>query len=216
MDLHHSNFLPFLWFCTFTSSIILLFVMQFLPISDLLPPNFLLGWILIVVLPGPVHSKNVLLLERWWLCLMIISLAWMNWLLKTFMTGLSDGLWLTQASKVNTGKRSWKRSSTHVYISRLIRVLQIPESRDSLPLHLNQLRPHDILSQGVFMTINNFNGNRNGLNGATPSRAIVNMTDKNSNQRQRLHQDQPQTPSGVYNSQKQVNLAFNFQWFIIF
>jgi hypothetical protein len=66
------------------------------------------------------------------------------------------------------------------------------------------------------MTINNFNGNRNGLNGATPSRAIVNMTDKNSNQRQRLHQDQPQTPSGVYNSQKQVNLAFNFQWFIIF
>ncbi|KAI5596750.1 hypothetical protein BDE02_02G022200 [Populus trichocarpa] len=112
-----------------------------------------------------------------------------------------------KASKVNTGKRSWKRSSTHVYISRLIRVLQIPESRDSLPLHLNQLRPHDILSQGVFMTINNFNGNRNGLNGATPSRAIVNMTDKNSNQRQRLHQDQPQTPSGVYNSQKQT---FNF------
>ncbi|XP_034919607.1 uncharacterized protein [Populus alba] len=119
-----------------------------------------------------------------------------------------------KASKVNTGKRSWKRSSTHVYISRLIRVLQIPESRDSLPLHLNQLRPHDILRQGVFMTINNFNGNRNGLNGATPSRAIVNMTDKNSNQvgigtlqRQRLHQDQPQTPSGVYNSQKQT---FNF------
>ncbi|KAG6783695.1 hypothetical protein POTOM_009361 [Populus tomentosa] len=119
-----------------------------------------------------------------------------------------------KASKVNTGKRSWKRSSTHVYISRLIRVLQIPESRDSLPLHLNQLRPHDILRQGVFMTINNFNGNRNGLNGATPSRAIVSMTDKNSNQvgigtlqRQRLHQDQPQTPSGVYNSQKQT---FNF------
>ncbi|KAI9398928.1 hypothetical protein POPTR_002G022800v4 [Populus trichocarpa] len=112
-----------------------------------------------------------------------------------------------KASKVNTGKRSWKRSSTHVYISRLIQVLQIPESRDSLPLNLNQLRPHDILRQGVFMTINNFNGNRNGLNGATPSRAIVNMTDKNSNQRQRLHQDQPQTPSGVYNSQKQT---FNF------
>lgn len=119
-----------------------------------------------------------------------------------------------KASKVNSGKRSWKRSSTHVYISRLIRVLQIPESRDSLPLHLNQLRPHDILRQGVFMTINNFNGNRNGLNGATPSRAIVNMTDKNSNQvgigtlqRQRLHQDQPQTPSGVYDSQKQT---FNF------
>ncbi|KAJ6708737.1 hypothetical protein OIU74_009950 [Salix koriyanagi] len=119
-----------------------------------------------------------------------------------------------KASKVNTDKRSWKRSSTHVYISRLIQVLQIPESRDSLPLHLNQLRPQDILKQGVFMTINNFNGNRNGLNGATTSKAKVNTTDKNSNQdgigtlrRQRLHQDQPQTPSGVYNSQKQT---FNF------
>ncbi|KAJ6392287.1 hypothetical protein OIU77_026105 [Salix suchowensis] len=119
-----------------------------------------------------------------------------------------------KASKVNTDKRSWKRSSTHVYISHLIQVLQIPESRDSLPLHLNQLRPQDILRQGVFMTINNFNGNRNGLNGATPSKAKVNTTDKNSNQdgigtlrRQRLHQDQPQTPSGVYNSQKQT---FNF------
>ncbi|KAF9686726.1 hypothetical protein SADUNF_Sadunf02G0019400 [Salix dunnii] len=119
-----------------------------------------------------------------------------------------------KASKVNTDKRSWKRSSTHVYISRLIQVLQIPESRDSLPLHLNQLRPQDILRQGVFMTINNFNANRNGLNGATPSKAEVNMTDKNSNQdgigtlqRQGLHHDQPQTPSGVYNSQKQT---FNF------
>ena len=68
------------------------------------------------------------------------------------------------------------------------------------------------------MTINNFNANRNGLNGATPFKAEVNMTDKNSNQdgigtlqRQGLHQDQPQTPSGVYNSQKQVNLALNFQ-----
>ncbi|XP_011029006.1 PREDICTED: uncharacterized protein LOC105128861 isoform X2 [Populus euphratica] len=119
-----------------------------------------------------------------------------------------------KAFKVNTGKRSWKRSATHVYISHLTRVLQIPESRDSLPMHLNQLRPHDILRQGVFMTINNLNGNRNGLNGATPSRAIVNRTDKNSNQvgigtlqRQRLHQDQPQTPPGVCNSQKQT---FNF------
>ncbi|CAK7346213.1 unnamed protein product [Dovyalis caffra] len=121
-----------------------------------------------------------------------------------------------KVSKVNTDKRSLKRSTTHVYISRLIRVLQIPESRDSLPLNRNQLRPQDILRQGVFMTINDFNGSRNGLNGATPARAVGNVADKNSNQvgidslqRRRLHQDQSQTSSasGVYNSQKQT---FNF------
>ncbi|KAI5590056.1 hypothetical protein POPTR_005G238800v4 [Populus trichocarpa] len=120
-----------------------------------------------------------------------------------------------KVSKVSTDKRSLKRSTTHVYISHLIRVLQIPESKDSLPLHLNQPRPQDILRQGAFMTMNDFNGNRNGLNGATSARAIINMVDKNSNQvemgtlLQRTLQDQPQTSSasGVHNSQKQT---FNF------
>ncbi|KAJ6998798.1 hypothetical protein NC653_014836 [Populus alba x Populus x berolinensis] len=120
-----------------------------------------------------------------------------------------------KVSKVSTDKRSLKRSTTHVYISHLIRVLQIPESKDSLPLHLNQPRPHDILRQGAFMTMNDFNGNRNGLNGATSARAIINIGDKNSNQvemgtlLQRTLQDQPQasSASGVHNSQKQT---FNF------
>ncbi|KAH8509586.1 hypothetical protein H0E87_011367 [Populus deltoides] len=120
-----------------------------------------------------------------------------------------------KVSKVSTDKRSLKRSTTHVYISHLIRVLQIPESKDSLPLHLNQPRPQDILRQGAFMTMNDFNDNRNGLNGATSARAIINMVDKNSNQvemgtlLQRTLQDQPQTSSasGVHNSQKQT---FNF------
>ncbi|XP_061972193.1 uncharacterized protein LOC133694618 isoform X2 [Populus nigra] len=120
-----------------------------------------------------------------------------------------------KVSKVSTDKRSLRRSTTHVYISHLIRVLQIPESKDSLPPHLNQPRPQDILRQGAFMTMNDFNGNRNGLNGATSARAIINMVDKNSNQvematlLQRTLQDQPQTSSasGVHNSQKQT---FNF------
>ncbi|XP_034931600.1 uncharacterized protein [Populus alba] len=120
-----------------------------------------------------------------------------------------------KVSKVSTDKRSLKRSTTHVYISHLIRVLQIPESKDSLPLHLNQPRPNDILRQGAFMTMNDFNGNRNGLNGATSARAIINIGDKNSNQvemgtlLQQTLQDQPQasSASGVHNSQKQT---FNF------
>ncbi|KAG6774715.1 hypothetical protein POTOM_022081 [Populus tomentosa] len=120
-----------------------------------------------------------------------------------------------KVSKVSTDKRSLKRSTTHVYLSHLIRVLQIPESKDSLPLHLNQPWPHDILRQGAFMTMNDFNGNRNVLNGATSARAIINIADKNSNQvemgtlLQRTLQDQPQTSSvsGVHNSQKQT---FNF------
>ncbi|KAJ6681040.1 hypothetical protein OIU74_019508 [Salix koriyanagi] len=106
-----------------------------------------------------------------------------------------------KVSKVSTDKRSLKRSTKHVYISRLIQVLQIRESKDSLPLHLNQLKPPDKLRQGAFMTINDFNGNGNGLNGATSARAI--MVDKNSNQ---VEIGTP--PSGVHNSHKQVNLAF--------
>ncbi|XP_011045100.1 PREDICTED: uncharacterized protein LOC105140104 isoform X2 [Populus euphratica] len=120
-----------------------------------------------------------------------------------------------KVSKVSTDKRSLKRSTTHVYISHLIRVLQIPESKDSLPRHLNEPRPQDILRQGAFMTMNDLNGNRNGLNGATSARAIINMVDKNSNQvemgtlLQRTLQDQPQTSSasGAHNSHKQT---FNF------
>uniref|UniRef100_A0A6N2LDB2 Uncharacterized protein n=1 Tax=Salix viminalis TaxID=40686 RepID=A0A6N2LDB2_SALVM len=105
-----------------------------------------------------------------------------------------------KVSKVSTDKRSLKRSTKHVYISRLIQVLQIQESKDSLPLHLNQLKPPDKLRQGAFMTINDFNGNGNGLNGATSARAI--MVDKNSNQ---VEIGTP--PSGVHNSHKQT---FNF------
>ncbi|KAJ6681039.1 hypothetical protein OIU74_019508 [Salix koriyanagi] len=105
-----------------------------------------------------------------------------------------------KVSKVSTDKRSLKRSTKHVYISRLIQVLQIRESKDSLPLHLNQLKPPDKLRQGAFMTINDFNGNGNGLNGATSARAI--MVDKNSNQ---VEIGTP--PSGVHNSHKQT---FNF------
>ncbi|KAJ6352107.1 hypothetical protein OIU76_001342 [Salix suchowensis] len=105
-----------------------------------------------------------------------------------------------KVSKVSTDKRSLKRSTKHVYISRLIQVLQIPESKDSLPLHLNQLKPPDKLRQGAFMTINDFNGNGNGLNGATSARAI--MVDKNSNQ---VEISTP--PSGVHNSHKET---FNF------
>ncbi|KAF9683136.1 hypothetical protein SADUNF_Sadunf05G0180700 [Salix dunnii] len=115
-----------------------------------------------------------------------------------------------KVSKVSTDKRSLKRSTRHVYISRLIQVLQISESKDSLPLHLNQLKPPDILRQSAFMTANDFNGNGNGLNGATSARAI--MVDKNSNQVEfgtllwRTLQDQPQasSASGVHSSHKQT------------
>jgi len=218
MVLHHSNFLPCLWSCAFTASMPLQFVIQF-SLSQILchQISFLDGYCswcyqaqfipeLFVYWKGDGRLES----NDYFSCPHEL-------VAQNLMTGLSYGLWLVQVSKVSTDKRSLKRSTTHVYISHLIRVLQIPESKDSLPLHLNQPRPQDILRQGAFMTMNDFNGNRNGLNGATSARAIINMVDKNSNQvemgtlLQRTLQDQPQTSSasGVHNSQKQVNLAMS-------
>ncbi|XP_048226976.1 uncharacterized protein LOC8274655 isoform X2 [Ricinus communis] len=134
--------------------------------------------------------------------------AWLN-------TTTSHGPVLSDSStgklsKVPTDRRSWKRCAAHVYISRLIRVLEVPESKESLQLPSNQLRPHEILKQGVLMTINDFNSN--DLNGVASASSLINKIKKNPSdaksgnlQHLRLRQDhsQPALSCGVYTSQKQ-------------
>ncbi|KAG8654563.1 hypothetical protein MANES_05G147800v8 [Manihot esculenta] len=113
--------------------------------------------------------------------------------------------------KISTDRGSWKRCAAHVYIGHLIRALQIPRSKESLQRPLNQLRPHEILKQGVLRTINDFNGIRNDLNGITSIGTVVNAPVKNPNdgkndifQHLRPHQDRSQSALA---SQKQ---GFNF------
>ncbi|XP_021682680.2 uncharacterized protein LOC110666483 isoform X2 [Hevea brasiliensis] len=137
--------------------------------------------------------------------------AWLGTRPGSFQNG-STG----KVSKVSTDRRLWKRCAAHVYIGCLIQALQMPESKESLPMPPSQLRPHEILKQGVLMTINDLSGVRNDSNGVTSASSIVNAVGKNSNdsksdilQHLRPHQNHSQTTlaSGVYTCQKQ---AFNF------
>jgi hypothetical protein len=130
------------------------------------------------------------------------------------------GVGLTlQISKVGVNGNSRKRCATHVHISRLIRILQMPENQERLLLQPNHLKPQEGSKLGVLMAINNFHGVRNSLNGIiSPTNLCNSTTERNSNeaktgilQHQRLHQDQPQAAlaSGVYTPQKQVRLYCN-------
>ncbi|XP_043809347.1 uncharacterized protein LOC110606018 isoform X2 [Manihot esculenta] len=118
--------------------------------------------------------------------------------------------------KVSTDRRSWKRCAAHVYIGCLIRALQIPERKESFSMPPpSQLRPHEVLKQGVLMTINDFSDIRNDLKGIKAA-STVNAVLKNSNdtksgilQHLKPHQDHSQAAlaSGAYTCQKK---GFNF------
>lgn len=122
-------------------------------------------------------------------------------------------------------ENSWKRCATHVHISHLIRIFQMPENQERLLLQPNQLKPQEGSKLGVLMAMNNFHGVRKSLNGIiSPSNLCNSTTEGNSNeaktgilQHQRLHQDQPQAAlaSGVYTPQKQVSLYCNCYGFFL-
>ncbi|KAL7244831.1 hypothetical protein ACSBR2_000228 [Camellia fascicularis] len=94
--------------------------------------------------------------------------AWLGMTASATQPGsLDNGVLTVKDSRalVARKKKSWKRCSAHVYICRLIKVLEIAEKTDRLPMQPTQL----ILTEGpnrVLSTPNNLNGVRNGLNGA--------------------------------------------------
>lgn len=51
-------------------------------------------------------------------------------------------------SSINSGRKSWRRCVTHVYISRLIQVLQTSEGKDIRPSDTSQLTPSQCSSAG--------------------------------------------------------------------
>ncbi|KAA8528745.1 hypothetical protein F0562_036100 [Nyssa sinensis] len=110
-------------------------------------------------------------------------------------------------------RKSWKRCSTHVYISNVIEVLQIAERKDRLPMQATPLTPNEGSKQGVLTAANNLNGVRNSLNGVVSATSIVGAAaEKNPNavlSHKRLLQDQQQasTKSEIYSLHKQ---SFDF------
>ncbi|KAK9271428.1 hypothetical protein L1049_027019 [Liquidambar formosana] len=68
--------------------------------------------------------------------------AWLDTATCATRPGSSEnGVSIEKVSGVTVDRKSWKRCAAHVYISRLIQVLQISERKERLPIQPNQLRP---------------------------------------------------------------------------
>ncbi|KAJ0086442.1 hypothetical protein Patl1_09549 [Pistacia atlantica] len=114
----------------------------------------------------------------------------------SFDNGPSSG----KVSKGATG-RLLKRCTAHVYISRLIQDLKIPEKKQKLSLQPNQVKPpHEGQKQGVFKAINDFERVDKGANGVIMTNNITRTTAERDSsetrsgilQHKRLYQDQQQ------------------------
>ncbi|EOY15020.1 Uncharacterized protein TCM_034220 isoform 1 [Theobroma cacao] len=130
---------------------------------------------------------------------------------------LESGSSTGKVSKVTMDKKSMKRCAAHVYISCIIRNLQMQDSEDSILQQSLQLKPHVGLKRTALLYPNNRSNLRNGINDTTPSSSSGNsVIDRNScearsgiQQPKMLHQDQPQvaSASGMHTSKKQ---SFDF------
>lgn len=123
-------------------------------------------------------------------------------------------------------KKSWKKCSAHVYISRLIKVLQITEGKDGSPLQPTQLTTHEGLKQGASEANKLQVVIKNGSTGAVSTIGVArSAADKSLNEvnnaillHKRLLEDQQHasTTSGPYASQKKVSfLLLPFMLFIL-
>ncbi|KAK3231791.1 hypothetical protein Dsin_003672 [Dipteronia sinensis] len=128
----------------------------------------------------------------------------------SFENGISFG----KVSKGTSDRRSLKRCAAHVYISRLIRDLKMPESKEKLPLQPDPLRTaHVGQKQGIVMAINDFDSVKKGLNGVISCNNMGSSTSGRSLsevrngflQHNRLHEDHQQNAASpqVNNLQKQ-------------
>ncbi|TXG52065.1 hypothetical protein EZV62_021234 [Acer yangbiense] len=128
----------------------------------------------------------------------------------SFENGISFG----KVSKGTGDRRSLKRCAAHVYISRLIRDLKMPESKEKLPLQPDPLRTaHVRQKQGIVMAINDFDSVKHGLNGVISCNNIGSSTSGRSLsevrngflQHNRFHEDHQQNAasSRVNTLQKQ-------------
>ncbi|XP_052200937.1 uncharacterized protein LOC127807270 isoform X3 [Diospyros lotus] len=107
-----------------------------------------------------------------------------------------------EESKVPIGRASWKRCSSHVYISRLIKVLQIAENTGRQPTHPIQMTSNE----GVHLAANNnLVTARDDLNGAVSADKSPGEVRNAILLHKRLLQDQQQasTTSVLYASKNQ-------------
>lgn len=124
-----------------------------------------------------------------------------------------------ELGRKNSGKKKneWKRCSAHVYISRLIKVFQIKEEKDSLPVQPtttpDQLTTNEgsMQEQEALLAVNNIihekiNSSLNGVEADRSSNEVRNAILLHKRLLQDQNQKQVPTTSGPYTSQKQVML----------
>ncbi|XVE69739.1 hypothetical protein DITRI_Ditri10aG0015300 [Diplodiscus trichospermus] len=94
---------------------------------------------------------------------------------------LGSGSSTEKVLKVTMDRKSMKRCAAHVYISSLIRNLQMQDSQDNILQQPLQLKPHEGLKQTALLFPKNYRNLRNGINGTLPSSCSGNSaTDRNS------------------------------------
>lgn len=123
-----------------------------------------------------------------------------------------------EVGRKNSGKKKneWKRCSAHVYISRLIKVFQITEGKDWLPIQPttpDQLTTNEgsKQEQEALLAANNIihekmNSSLNGVEADRSSNEVRNAILLHKRLLQDQNQKQVPTTSGPYTSQKQVKL----------
>ncbi|KAF5962033.1 hypothetical protein HYC85_003242 [Camellia sinensis] len=92
----------------------------------------------------------------------------------TLPGSLRNGVLTEKDSRAPVGRnKPWKRCSAHVYVSRLIKVLQITEKKDMLPVLATQLTSNEGSKRGVIFTDNHLNTVRSALNRSVSEHNIV-------------------------------------------
>ena len=111
--------------------------------------------------------------------------------------------WTLQLSFSMTGtKESWTRCAAHVYISRVIRVLQLSEGKETQTLDASQLRPSQTLG-GSHIMPDHSNVVRNRRNGTPSDSNMFTSADRNNSHEganvipvtHQHHQEQQEGPS---------------------
>lgn len=140
--------------------------------------------------------------------------AWFESSSSIVQSPISDGTVAKKDAHVFTDSRkSWKRCSTHVYISRFIKAFQITDGRDRSLVKYAQLTTNESQKQGSDDISNSPAWMRNGLNGSVYNKSSsFCLPEKDSTEvrnaillHERLVQDQQQcsTTSGICHALKQ-------------
>lgn len=122
-----------------------------------------------------------------------------------------------ESQSVVDEKKLRKKCPTHVYISRLIKVLKVTEEKDSLPLQPTRLTAHERSTQGTISEDKKLNVIKNGPTGVVFTNDIACSGGKDTPGKlrstillhKRLHDDQQgSTNSGPYTTENQSSNLF--------